>query len=148
MDSLFLIQVPDWPESAPQHRPRDTLGIGPPKTKSEDDSATENSDDEQPMLEKPAPSVKTSSTRSPVPSDRKKVDHSTSSSEPPKEAQRPTKKIAVSDSSPPPARPPVTKKAKRVASSPSNSEESDEAAAGPSTRRGARQPIKRGGRRF
>jgi hypothetical protein len=100
------------------------------------------------VLDKPVPPVKAPDTRSLTPIDRKKVGHSTSSSELPKEAQRPTRKTMASDSSPPPARPPVPKKAKQVASNPSDSEEDDEAAAGPSTRRGARQPIKRGGRRF
>jgi hypothetical protein len=101
------------------------------------------------MLKKPpAPPVNASDTHSPALVDGKKVERSTSSSEPSKKAQKHIKKTVESDSSSAPARPPVTKKVKQAASNPSDSEDSDEVAAGPSTRRGARQPIKRGGRRF
>jgi len=143
-------EVPDWlgsTQTKAQYGSRGTLGTGPPKTEPDDDSATEDSDDSL-ILKKPAPPAKASNTRLQFAVDRKKVDHSSSSLESTKEGQKPTKKTLVSDSSPPPAGPPVTKKAKQAASCSSDSEKGSGAAAGPSTRRGARQPIKRGGRRF
>lgn len=139
---ISLIQIPKWLESAgaeSQHRSSHTPASGPSKTKSDDGSATENSDDEQLILKKPAVPTRALDTYPPV-----EVDHSVSGPELSKGAQKPT---MVSDSPPPPARPPVTKKGKRAASC-TDSEESDNAGAGPSTRRGVRQPIKRGGKRF
>ena len=122
-----------------QHRSSHISASGPPEAKSDDDSATEISDDEQLILKKPSVPTKALDTYPPA-----EVNHSMSNQELSKEAQ---KRAMISDSPPPPAGPPVAKKAKRAASC-TDSEESDNAGAGPSTRRGVRQPIKRGGRRF
>ena len=118
---------------------------GPSNTKPYEDSATENSDDEeQPILKKPAMPI----ACTPAPVDKRGVDHSAPGPELAREAQHTAKKSAASDSSPTSARPPPSKRVKQAASSSSDSDESDKVVAGPSTRRGARQPIKRGGRRF
>ena len=146
----YLIQVPDGQVSEgtkSQHKSLDALKAGPLKPKSDDDSATESSDDEPPILEKPSPLAGPSGTRSPVPADKRKADDSSSGSGLFIEAQEPSKKSAEPDS-PPPPRLPAAKKTKKAALSSSDSDEGDKLAAGPATRRGARQPIKRGGRRF
>ena len=139
----------EWLEptaTKPQHQSLDMPRIGSSQQKPKEDSTTENSNDEQPIL-KPAPPTKASTAHSSTLVDRKRVDHSTSNLEPPKKTKKPAIETAASESSPSPARPP-TKRAKQVVSSPSDSEKSDGVATGPSTRRGARQPIKRGGKRF
>ena len=120
---------------------------GPSNTKPDADSATESSDDEHLVLMKPVMTTRPSITCAPAPTD-KEVDLSTLGSELPKEAKKQAEKSALSDSSSVPGKPPPSKKAKRAASSSSDSEESDKVVAAPSTRRGARQPIKRGGKRF
>lgn len=129
-----------------QDRPLATSG--PRNTKPADDSATEDSDDEEHLiLKKHTTPIRPPDTSSLAYAD-KKADHLTSGSELPKRAQSPVKKSTPSDYSPPPVRPPASKKFKQAASSSSDSDGSDKVAAGPSTRRGARQPLKRGGKRF
>ncbi|KAF9790895.1 hypothetical protein BJ322DRAFT_415384 [Thelephora terrestris] len=120
----------------------------PSNANPDDDSATENSEDEQLILKKPAFPTRALDAHPPAPVHGKEGDHSGPNPELSKEIQKLTNKTAASDSPPPPARPPVTKKSKRTALTISDSEESDDIGAGPSTRRGARQPIKRGGKRF
>lgn len=143
----FLIQIPDWLESSGT-KSRDALGTSASEPKPDDDSITEDSDNEQPILKDPASHAKASNTHSPAPVNvnGNKGDHSTLSPESSKEARKPTEKTIPSHS--PPTKSPVARKAKRAVSSSSESGKSDEAVPGPSTRRGARQPIKRGGKRF
>ncbi|KAF9649857.1 hypothetical protein BDM02DRAFT_3113105 [Thelephora ganbajun] len=139
----------DWLEPAETKSQGQSLATpraGPSNTKSDDDSATENSDDEEHLiLGKPAPPTGPPITRSPASVDKKKAIHSKPV---PQEVQIPPKKSVASNPPPSPAGPSAPKKAKRDASSSSDPDESDRVVAGPSTRRGARQPIKRGGRRF
>ena len=141
-----LIQIDDWLEPAgikSQVLPQ----AGPSGTKPDDDTATEDSDNEGHLILKKSAFIMKSPIRSTA-ADQKEVVHSTSASDLPRETENPTKKSAASDSSPPPARPSASKKAKQAVSSSSDSDESDKVIPGPSTRRGARQPIKRGGKRF
>jgi len=120
---------------------------GPSNTMPDDDSATENSDDQEYLILKgPSTHPRPLNIYSPSPLDKTKVNNSTSGSELPKETRKPEKSVS-SDRSPPPARPSASKKAKQAMSS-SDSDESNKVVPGPSTRRGARQPIKRGARRF
>jgi len=119
---------------------------GPSNTKPDDDSATESSDGgEHLMLNKsPAPTQ----PRSLATLDEKKADHSKSGSESRKEPQGPAKQPVSLGSSPPLDKPPPMKKAKQAISSSSDSDESDRAVAGPTIKRGAKQPVKPGARRF
>ena len=119
---------------------------GPSNPKLDDDSATENSDDEHLILKKSAiPTIPPIACVSALVD--KRTDHLAPGPGFPRESQRPAEKSATSDSPPESTRPPP-KKARQAAPSSSDSDENDKAVAGPSTRRGARQPIKRGGRRF
>lgn len=144
-----LIQVRDWLEPAGtkiQDRSLAMPRTGPFNPKPDDDSATENSDDEHLIPKRvPMPTMPPIACV-PAPVD-KKMDHSTPGPDLPREPQKPAEKSARSDSSSGSAGPP-SKKARQAVSGSSDSDESDRAVAGPSTRRGARQPIKRGGRRF
>lgn len=121
---------------------------GPSTSKPDDDSATESSDDEQPVLKGSTIPTTPCITGTPAAADKRKTGHPISGSDLPKEAQKSTKRSAGSDSSPSHAKPPPLKQAKKAALSSSDSDESDKVVSGPSIRRGARQPVKRGGRRF
>lgn len=137
-----LIQVRDWLEPTGTTRSLAVPRAGP---KPDDDSATENSDDEHLILKATMPTMPPIACVT-APTD-KKIGHSTPGPDLPREPQKPAEKSATSDSSPTSGGPPP-KRARRAASSSSDSDESDKAVAGPSTRRGARQPIKLGSRRF
>jgi hypothetical protein len=121
---------------------------GPLTPKPDDDSTTESLDDEQPILKEPtAPTIRRI-TDVPAAADKKKTRCPRPGSDLPKEVQMPAERSAGSDSPPSLAKPPPLKKAKQAALSSSDSDASDKGASGPSIRRGARQPVKRGGRRF
>lgn len=121
---------------------------GPPTSKPDDDSATESSDDEQPILKEATMPTTPRITDAPAAADKKKTGRPISDSELSKEVQKSAERSAGSDPPPSPAKPPPSKKAKQATLSSSDSDESDKVVSGPSIRRGARQPVKRGGRRF
>jgi hypothetical protein len=142
------MQLRDWLEpTGTESQDRLLARPGPSNTKPDDYSATESSDAEEHLTARKKPAAPTilSNIGSPVPVDKKKVDYSKSGSELSKEVQEGVKKSVSSGSSSPPVRPSASKKIKQTASS---SSDSDDKVVGPSTRRGTRQPIKRGGRRF
>ena len=121
---------------------------GPSTSKPEDDSATECSDDEQPILKEPTRVTIPCVTDAPAVVDKKRAGRHISDSDLSKEVRKSAERSAGSNPPPSPAKPPPLKKAKQAALSSSDSDESDKVVSGSSIRRGARQPVKRGGRRF